>query len=310
MASEVTTNATGGASSMTAPTTNIVPTQPSVPTTQTISPGLPGAETVVPQETAPKEDLQAVFDQKLTLITRREREVQKAVQQFKQQQAEMAEALKELNEYRSLKERAKTDPLAFVKHHGIEYKQLTDQVLNDERPTPEMLISNLQAKIEALEAERSDERKAHDQKQRDQLVSTFRDGIKDFVETNGEKFELIKAFGAHDQIFNMIHNHWKETGGQDGGEYLPVEKVAEYLENQMFEEAQKLMTLKKLSPKDQAKVEAALESKDNAPFVPQKPQPRTLTNNLSSSGAQPSGSKPYLRDDESLQEAAKLIRWT
>jgi len=302
MATEVTTNATGGASSMAAPTPGV-----QVPGTEA-APAAEAAQVETPP--APKEDLQAVFDQKLTMITKREREVQRAVQQFKQQQAEMAEALKELNEYRTLKERAKTDPLAFVKHHGIEYKQLTDQVLNDERPTPEMLIDNLRSKIEALEAERSAERQAKDQQQRDQLVETFRNGIKEYVETNADKYELIKAFGAHDQIFSMIHNHWKETGGADGGEYLPVEKVAEYLENQMFEEAQKLMTLKKLSPKDQAKVEAALESKDANQAVPQKPQPRTLTNNLSSSGAQPAAARPKLDDDTSLREAAKLIRWT
>lgn len=303
MATEVTTNATGGASSMAAPTPGVVP-----PGTE----AAPAAE-APPTEAAPpepKEDVAALFDQKFALITRREREVQKAVQQFKQQQAEMAEALKELNEYRTLKERAKTDPLAFVKHHGIEYKQLTDQVLNDERPTPEMLIDNLRAKIEALEAERSDERKAQDQKQRDQLVSTFKDGIKEYVESNAEQYELIKAFGAHDQIFNMIHDHWRQTGGPDGGEYLPVQKVAEYLENQMFQEAQKLMTLKKLSPKDQAKVEAALENKDSAQAVQPKPQPRTLTNNLSSSGAQPAAVRPKFDDDTSLREAAKLIRWT
>jgi len=170
------------------------------------------------------------------------------------------------------------------------------------------LISNLQAKIEALEAERSAERQAQDQQQRDQLVSTFQNGIKDYVESNADKYELIKAFGAHDQIFNMIHNHWRQTGGPDGGEYLPVQQVAEYLENQMFEEAQKLMTLKKLTPKQEAQVQAALDSKVDAPAV--KPQPKTLTNNLSSSGAQPATSRGRVSDDESLQEAAKLIRWT
>lgn len=301
MASEAPTNGTGSASS--AAIIAAEATQAPVATEAPVE----AAPPATPE--APKEDPQERVERQILLLTKKEREVQRQFQTLKQQQQQLADAMKEIEEYRSIKQKAKTDPLAFNKHFGIEYKQLTDQILNDERPTPEMLIGTLKEEIEALKAEKSKEREEQDRQQREQLVNTFKEGIKDYVQSNADKYELIQAFGAHDQIFSMIHNHWKETGGHEGGEYLPVSTVAEYLESQMEQEAKKLLSLKKLSPKMEAKVEAALESKESSGDA-SKTAPKTLTNTLASQGAQPAPARNYKRDDESLQEAAKLLRWT
>jgi hypothetical protein len=127
-----------------------------------------------------------------------------------------------------------------------------------------------------------------------------------YLESQGEKYELIKTFNAYDQVMNSVYEHWKETG-----EYLKVDEVADELESQMELEARKLLGLKKLTPKQEAQVAEALETKDQTAVEAPKSfePPKTLTNKMVAAVA-PAKSATGLSEEESKAAAAKLLRWT
>lgn len=289
------------------PTTNIAGQSSHTPTPQAPTPEAPTLETA-PEAKPDMSAEEERIHRHIVKLTKKERELQKGFHELKQAKAELDSYKKELEEYRSLREKAKADPLALTKHFGIEYKSLTNQILNDERPTPEMEIQSLREKIQKLEDERSQERQQAERSKTEATIENFKGEVVSYLEAKGDQYELVRTFGAYDQIISQIYDHWKETG-----EYLQVDDVASALESQMEQEARKLLSLKKLSPKQAAQVTEALENKENAPAAPslENPKPpsasKTLTNTMVSQGTAP---KPtYLSDEESKREAAKLLKW-
>lgn len=239
-------------------------------------------------------------------LTRREREIQRQAQEFKAEKHRIEQEIKELNEYKSLREKAKLDPLALTRHFGLDYKQLTNQILNDDKPTTDTEISYLKEQVEKLRAEKQLEVQRAEQEKAEKTISSFKSDMVSYLESQGDKYELIKTFNAYDQVMNSVYEHWKETG-----EYLKVDEVADELENQMELEARKLLGLKKLTPKQEAQVAEALEAKDQAPVEPPKSfePPKTLTNRMVAA-AVPAKSGALLSEEESKAAAAKLLKWT
>lgn len=283
--SEVQTNVTMGSSSPAVET----PTAPVE--IQSTAPEAPKVETPPADER---------IERQIISLTRKERELQKQFSEMKRQKAEMEQYMKDLNEYKSLKEKARVDPLAITRHFGIEYKQLTDQVLNDERPTPTALIDELKNEIQQLKDGLSKKEQDQQNSLREESINSFKNDIKSFVDQKGDDFELIKTFGAYDQVFQTLYDHWQETG-----EYADVAEAARLIESNMEAEAKKLLGLKKLSPKMEAKVEAVLDNK-----VQTDPgMSKTLTNTLASQGAATQKAQSYLDDDASIREAAKMLKW-
>ncbi len=239
-------------------------------------------------------------------LTKKERDLQRQLQEFKAQKQKIDLEMKELQEIRQLKEKAKIDPLAISKHFGIDYKQLTNQILNDERPTTEMELQALKDEVARLRDEKQRERQESEAAQTEKAIASFKNDLQTFIEGQGDKYELIKTFNAYDQVMNTVYEHWNQTG-----EMIDVDKVADQLEAEMEAEARKLLTLKKLTPKQVAEVTEALNTKEGvqAQADGSKTATKTLTNDLIAQ-APPPKSAAYLSDEESKREAAKLLRWS
>ena len=70
----------------------------------------------------------------------------------------------------------------------------------------------------------------------------FQDEIGDFVKQNGEDYELIGASEAEGLVYDVIEEHYNETG-----RILDLKEAADAVESYLEEEAGKLMKLKKIS---------------------------------------------------------------
>ena len=272
----------------------------------TDAPAVDATETPVVEAPVEQTADERKYHEAFAKLARKEREIQRQAHEYKQQKARFEQEAKELAEYKSLKERAKADPLALTRHFGLDYKQLTNQILNDDKPTTDMELMTLKEQVEQLKAERQLEIQKQEQANTEKTINAFKSEMVSFLEGQGEKYELIKSFNAYDQVMNTVYEHWKETG-----EYLQVNEVADQLEAQMEAEARKLLSLKKLSPKQAEQVAEALDAKEGAAPEPQKPfQPaKTLTNQMNTQApiAKPAA---LLSEEESKRQAAKLLRWS
>jgi hypothetical protein len=175
--------------------------------------------------------------------------------------------------------------------------------LNDGKLTPEMqmrlmreeLEGDYRKKFEELENRLIEKEKSDEQRRYDDIQRGFQNEIEDFVESNADRYELIKANEANDIIYDVIEEHYNDTG-----RILDIEEAAEAVENYLEEEAEKIFRLGKFRSK--FGIENDFEQEES----PRQSQV-TLSNAMSAQANERVGRK--LSDEESKALAAKMLKW-
>lgn len=250
-------------------------------------------------EPAPQEEK---FAAKFAALSRKEKALRAKEAQLQQQMQEMQAKLKalesqgkEVETYKSLPDRLKREPLKVLEEQGLSFEQLAQIVLNDGKPTQEMVLSEyekrMMTKMQELE-QKIAEKEANEAKEREEVAITqFKAQLTDFANTTAD-YELIRANDAVDLVFEVIEQHHSETG-----EILSNKEACDAVEEYLLEEAKKLV--------DREKVKKLLQP---APEAKKQPTAaKTLSNAAASQAPSTSGRK--LSDEESKAEAAKLIKW-
>jgi uncharacterized protein YyaL (SSP411 family) len=184
-----------------------------------------------------------------------------------------------------------------LQEQGLTYEQLADMVLNDGKPTQEMILGEYEQKImnkmQELE-QRLAEKEVKEQEQKyEAAIESFQGQLTDFINQTGD-YELIRANDSAELVFNVIEEHFNETG-----EILSNKEACDAVEEYLLEEAKKLV--------DREKVKKLLQSQTpSKPAVQGKSSP-TLSNAAAVSATK--SAARVLSDEESKVEAAKLIRW-
>lgn len=239
----------------------------------------------------------AALARKEKMLRESERQMQQQAEQIKQMQAEIEKARKETQ---SWADRFKKEPLKVMEEAGLSYEELSQIVLNEGNPTPELMIKRLKEEMESsykkeleeLKKQLQDKEEREAQDKYAQAENAFKAEIRKTIDTN-DKYELTRANGAYDLVFDVIREYYEQNN-----RVLSHEEAADLVESHLEEEAKKVLELKKV--KNLLGVD--------------KPQPTkatqaapTLSNTLSAE--QPVKGSRKLSKEESLQEAAKLIRW-
>lgn len=216
---------------------------------------------------------------------------------LKRQQANMKAEAAAVKEFHENKKQAKTNPLAYLGSLGLNYQQLTEHVLNDSKPTPEMQIKALEERLEADRAERLKEQQASQSKQTQAIIENHKKQIEQVVNSKSDEFELIQANQAYDTVLDVIEAYWKQTG-----QIIQIDIAAKHVEEELESQARKLLSLKKFAVKSAPEVS---ESPKEAPKLFNTP--RTLTN-AAVAAANPQVNEPLLSRDESIKRLGKLLR--
>jgi hypothetical protein len=259
-----------------------------------------------PPEAAAAEEKPADFlAPKFAALTRKERQVKAYEAQVKAKEAELTKRLAELDgrsteldsKSKSFEQQFKENPLKALRERGITMEQLIEMQMNDENPTTDMKLKRMQEEFESkafneiseLKKQIKDKEEAQAKEQYDKAVEGYKTELNGFVEKNSETYELIMANGATDLMFQVAEDYFQQT------KRVPdIKEVADAVEAHLEEEAKKIFELKKFkqaSPK---------------PTPPKQTAP-TLSN--TSAANVPSNGAKKLTAEESLREAAKLIRW-
>tara|TARA_R100000664_G_scaffold18085_1_gene27085 strand:- start:887 stop:1759 length:873 start_codon:yes stop_codon:yes gene_type:complete len=249
------------------------------------------------------------FSRKFAALSRREKEIRAKEAEYDKRIAELEERLGSFGKKPEpepelpIEYRLKKDPLRALEDIGLSYDKLTELALNDGKLTPEMQMRLMREELEGgykkkfeelenrlLEKERSDEQRRYDDIQRG-----FQNEIEDFVESNPDRYELIQANEANDIIYDVIEEHYNDTG-----RILDIEEAAEAVESYLEEEAEKLLSLGKLRSK--FGIENDFEQEES----PRQSQV-TLSNAMSAQANERVAKK--LSDEESKALAAKMLKW-
>lgn len=256
----------------------------------------------------PKQDDE--FAAKFAALSRKEKAVREQEAAIEARLAEIEARQKAMDEqygkYQDLDTRIKNRPMDVLSENGVDFETLAKMVLeNDGKPTPEMEIERLRQdmetkymkELENLRNELSEkEQKAEEQKY-NEVIENYKYELNEFIDTNSENYELIKLNDASDLVYEVIEEHYNETG-----RILSNNDACEHVENYLLDEAKKHLNVNK--------IKSLLGNQETAAPKPSAPQ-QTAVNTLSNteSASVPSSSSRFLSEDESKREAAKLIKW-
>ena len=249
------------------------------------------------------------FSRKFAALSRREKEIRAKEVEYDKRIAELEERLGSFGKKPEpepelpIEYRLKKDPLRALEDMGLSYDKLTELALNDGKLTPEMqmrlmreeLEGDYKKKFEELENRLLEKEKSDEQRRYDDIQRGFQNEIEDFVESNADRYELIQANEANDIIYDVIEEHYNDTG-----RILDIEEAAEAVENYLEEEAEKIFKLGKFRSK--FGIENDFEQEES----PRQSQV-TLSNAMSAQANERVGRK--LSDEESKALAAKMLKW-
>lgn len=265
-------------------------------------------------EQKPEQKVDDKFASKFAALSRkekmiREREKQamsiqaQIEEQKKQMEAERAKWQEELSSYKSKIEGIKKNPLKSLEEEGITFEKLTEMQLNEQNPTLEMQLEKLRSELDSKYAKELESLKNQlaekEQKQQEEVIEqakqAYRKEIQSVLQASPEQYELTLANNAEDLVYDVVEEFYNANG-----KILSAEEAAQMVEKHFEDEAKRILSLKKLQQASKPKepVEAKKESGKTTP---------TLSNAMSQE--RPVTGTRKMSAEESLREAAKLIRW-
>ena len=245
------------------------------------------------------------FSRKFAALSRREKEIRAKEAEYDKRIADLEEKFRpqepEKQPELPIEYRLKQNPLKALEEMGLSYDKLTELALNDGQLTPDMQMklmreeieNGYQSKYKELEDRILEKEKNDEQRRYDDIETGFKNEIESFVSSNPEQFELIQANEAKDVVYEVIEEHYNETG-----KILDIKEAAEAVESYLEEEAEKLLKLGKI------------RSKFNTGDIEQEPRRQsqvTLSNAHSAQANERVARK--LSDEESKSAMAKMLQW-
>lgn len=244
---------------------------------------------------------------KLALIAKKEKALFEKTNAYKQQQAK-------IEAYENSLKAAKANPLKYLESAGLSMDDLVKAVLSEgEPPTKEdqheIALKTVNEKLAEIERRDQERHEQAIQAQNNQTVSEIKSVIKKTISEKSEAYEAINTYGREDDVFDLMFQSYSELGTK-----LTIEQAAQLVEDQLQEDAQeqaeRIAKLKRFA-KDKSsepKQEESIPKQQDPTIKKETNQPfKTLTNKNAT--VYPSASKPLLSKEESLRQAAKLIKW-
>ena len=253
----------------------------------------------------PQEGSQDHFASKFAALSRKEKALRDREAEYEARFEDMQHRLAEYENQSSepdvdWESMLRNDPLGALEEVGLGYDKLTELALNDGKLTPDMQLaamreemeSEYRRKFEDLENRLTEKEQAEENAYYDSVQNNFQEEIGSFVAQNPEKYELIEASNANDLVFDVIEEHYNETGS-----ILDIEEAADAVEDYLEQEANKFMKLRKISsrlgvdPRELEQLEQVTLSNDHSAQV------------------QYDGANRMLSDEESKARSARMLQW-
>lgn len=264
------------------------------------------------QPSEPKQDDK--FASKFAALTRKEKEIQAAkklheqqMSEFKQQQAEIQRMKEEIEqEKQSWKAKLKENPLKALEEEGFSFEDLNEIAINNSNPTLEMqmkrmkeeLDSKYSRELEQLKKQLQDKEESEARNNLEKQQIAYKRSLEEAIDSNAEKYELSSIYkgDAIQLAYEVTEEYYNEHK-----KVLSVDEALDLVESYLEDEAKKVLSAKKLAAKSDGKAQSAQSQ-------PGKKESVTISNNMAAEV--PRNGTKNLSREESLREAAKLIRFT
>lgn len=254
---------------------------------------------------------------KLQVLVQREKQALERERIAKQKEAEFEARMKEFEpreskiaEFERVKKEG--DYNKALELLGIPYQDLTSAMLNDGRITPEIQVKKVEERLDSYlkSQEEAEKQKAESSKREaaareEQVTTSFKTEIKSFLDSEPQKYELIKFEQLEDFVYDTIDEHYNRTIDPvtGVGKILTIQEAADKIEQALEKKDEDRRKLSKLKINQSPPVIEKVVQQSN--FTPRQ-QPKTLTNQQTAVPSAPR-TKP-LTDEERVQKAIAYAR--
>lgn len=270
---------------MTNMTTGTVGGQPipeaAAPTAQEVLGTAPEAAPEAPAP-APEPAPEKPRADRFALLARKEQDLLRKQQAVKQQQQILAQQAEQLRAFEQAKKQALLNPLDALKHLGLTYEQITEFVLNDNKPTPNAEVMSVRQELEEFKrAQREEQEKLLEQtremqtREQQAIIESFREEVGEYVSQHAETYELTNLYGGANLVSDVIEEHFKQSG-----KLLTIPEAAKLVEEHYEELARKAQQTKKFAVTQQKVASTQAQTAASAPKLGP-----TLSNDLSANVA-------------------------
>lgn len=216
----------------------------------------------------------------LAILAKREKALQKQREELAKTKQEIELKLQEVNRFNSVKQNARQNPLKILEEAGLTYDELTQFVLNGNKPTPEMESQSVKTEIQKLREEfeskeklRAEQEQKIQEQREQEAIETFKGNIQSFITQKPDDFELCNMFPESiDLIYNTIEAYFAETN-----KVMSTEEAAKLVESHYEDEVARVYKAKKVQSKYSPQTKVETEKQDG--FQPSSS--KTITNTMS-----------------------------
>ena len=254
---------------------------------------------------APPEPERPDFSRQFAALARKERAI-------RQKEQEMANFAKQREQFEGTSTRladlqrlAKENPAKLLGELGINYDELTQQVINEGNPTEEQQLrlenEKLQARLGKLEEVYDKQRQQAEQAQVKAAHTQLVDNIKNFVD-DSSTFEMVQHHDAYGLVAQVMQEHYNTTK-----EVLEYGDAAKLVEDHFMAEAERYLGSKKLQERFR-ELDKPRESETPEAAEQAVKRVKTLSNGDVAKKTETSGSTLESKE-KSLERVAAMIKW-
>ena len=254
---------------------------------------------------APPEPERPDFSRQFAALARKERAL-------RQKEQEMANFAKQREQFEGTSTRladlqrlAKENPAKLLGELGINYDELTQQVINEGNPTEEQQLrlenEKLQARLGKLEEVYDKQRRQAEQAQVKAAHTQLVDNIKNFVD-DSSTFEMVQHHDAYGLVAQVMQEHYNTTK-----EVLEYGDAAKLVEDHFMAEAERYLGSKKLQERFR-ELDKPRESETPEAAEQAVKRVKTLSNGDVAKKTETSGNVLESKE-KSLERVAAMIKW-
>ena len=254
---------------------------------------------------APPEPERPDFSRQFAALARKERAL-------RQKEQEIANFAKEREQFEGTSTRladlqrlAKENPAKLLGELGVNYDELTQQVINEGNPTEEQQLrlenERLNNRLEKLEKIYDEQRQQAEQAQIKAAHTQLVDNIKNFVD-DSNTFEMVQHHDAYGLVAQVMQEHYNTTK-----EVLEYGDAAKLVEDHFMAEAERYLGSKKLQERFR-ELDKPRESETPEAAEQAVKRVKTLSNGDVAKKTETSGSTLESKE-KSLERVAAMIKW-
>lgn len=257
------------------------------------------------QEEEQPKPARSVSQSRFSQLARREAELNRERQRLREERAAVEEAARAAKQFEERKAKARLNPVEALKDLGLSYEDVSEFVVNDNKPTVSAEVQAIRDEIERLREEQRQEKElarqqaeASLQQEQESVIARFNEDAVTFVMSNPQKFEFTLANNATHYVPEIIEKHFLDTG-----ELLTIDKAAEIVEAHYEEVAERVANSLKFKSK-LSKPAPVAQTAATQPAITQvapAKRPVTLSNALTASASSATTTK---RTDQDRIRAA------